>query len=295
MARPIVVAGADHLDLIEETAGEVEVELGAIIIEPIGRNTAPAIAAAALYADPDDVLVILPSDHLIRDTELFRDKVREAAAIAGEGYIVTFGITPTRPDTGYGYIQMGPPMGAARELVRFKEKPSLEEAVALVEDGNHLWNSGMFIARAGTLVEEMEVACPQVLEPVRQAITVTDDDVCLLGQGFAEAERISFDHAVMERTRRGTVLPLDAGWDDVGSYLALLANSDRDENGNAVAGPVILDDVHNSFIHATTRPVVVSGLSDVVVVETQAGVLVVPLDRSQDVRHLAERVGEVEG
>ena len=292
---PIVVAGADHLGLIEETAGEVDVELGVIIIEPVGRNTAPAIAAAALHSDPDEILVILPSDHLIHDVVRFQGHVLEAAELAVAGHIVAFGITPTRPDTGYGYIQTGDQVGSARRLVRFKEKPTREEAEALISDGDHLWNSGMFVARAGTLVEEMELACPDVLEPVRAAMTVTDDDICLLGHGFAEVEKISFDHAVMEHTTRGVVVPIDVGWDDIGSYVALLGNADRDEHGNVLIGNVVTEDVTGAYVNASTRTVVVAGLSDIIVVETEEGVLVVPLDRAQDVRSLAEQARQVEG
>lgn len=294
-AAPIVVAGADHLELIEDTAGEVEVDLGLIIVEPVGRNTAPAVAAAALLSDRDEVLVILPSDHLIGDVDAFRHHVLEAVDLASSGHIVTFGITPTRPDTGYGYLQVGEAVGVARHLIRFKEKPDLEMATAMIADGDHLWNSGMFVVGAGVVIAEMERTAPEMLEAVRASMSITDEDVCLLGRGFADVEKISFDHAVMEHTDRGVAIPIDVGWDDIGSYQALMGIAGKDEDGNALFGNVVTQDVSGSYVHASSRTVVVAGLSDVVVIETEDAVLVVPISHSQEVRELAERVREVEG
>jgi mannose-1-phosphate guanylyltransferase/mannose-6-phosphate isomerase len=260
-----------------------------VIVEPMGRNTAPAVAAAALLADSEDVLVILPADHLIRDTGAFQDGVRTAVRHALAGSIVAFGITPTRAETGYGYIETGDSVGDGWQVARFKEKPAVEEAGEMVADGRHLWNSGMFVAVAGTLIDEMAGICPALLEKVRGAVPTSIEGLAVLGPSFGAVEAISFDHAVMERTGRAVVIPLDVGWDDIGSYQALMGLSAKDGEGNAVSGPVVLENVTGSFIHATTRTVAVAGMSDVIVVEAADGVLVVPLSEAQRVKDLAER------
>lgn len=294
VAAPLVVAGSDHRQLIERIASDAGIRLEGIIVEPTGRNTAPAIAAAALTTTPDEVLVILPSDHLIRDGSRFQDHVKDAAGLAESGYLVTFGISPSRADTGYGYIEMGQQVGLAKKLVKFKEKPSSEEAEILVSDGNHLWNSGMFVARAATVVSEMATWCPDILEAVDAALPEGFGEVRILGSDFSGAAKTSFDHAVMEHTDLGVVIPMDVGWDDIGSYQALWEVSDKDDMGNVISGRVVVSDVSGSYIRANSRTVAVAGLSDVVVVGTEDGVLVIPRERSQEVRDLVDRVGEVE-
>lgn len=282
----IVVTGAAHVDLVRAEAASSPIETGLILVEPSGRNTAPAVIAAALASEPTDVLLILPSDHLVADPAGFRAAVRVAVDLAEQGDVVTFGIRPTRPETGYGYIEMGEPREGAFAVVRFKEKPGEEEAIELVADGHNLWNSGMFVVRADRVIAEAGEHRPELLASVKAALPGELDDVTWLDDVFAGVEAISFDHAVMERTRRAVVVPLDVGWDDVGSYRSLLAASDLDEAGNSVAGDVVLSDVTGSFVRATSRKVVVAGLDDVVVVETPDAVLVVPIDRAQDVRDL---------
>ncbi len=285
----IVVTGAAHVDLVraEVAAGTIETSL--ILVEPAGRNTAPAVIAAALAADPTDVLLILPSDHLVADPAGFRSAVEVAAGLADRGDVVTFGIRPTRPETGYGYIEIGEPREEAFVVARFKEKPEEGEAAELIADERNLWNSGMFVVRADRVIAEASEHSPELLAAVTAAIPGQLDDVTRLAEDFARVEAISFDHAVMERTRRAVVVPLDVGWDDVGSYRSLLAASDLDEAGNSVVGDVVLSDVSGSFVRATSRKVVVAGLDDVVVVETPDAELVVPIDRAQEVRHLGAR------
>jgi mannose-1-phosphate guanylyltransferase/mannose-6-phosphate isomerase len=258
-----------------------------VIVEPAAKNTGPAIAAAALCSDPEEVLVLLPADHLIGDDEAFRSHVADAVTMAETGSIVTFGVSPSRPETGYGYIQVAEPDGAGYRVERFKEKPSNDEALVLVAD--HLWNSGMFVATAGVLLAEMEMICPALLAGVEAALTPVEDGLMRLSHDFAEVEAISFDHAVMEHTERASVIPIDVGWDDVGSFQSLMTHMNKDADGNAVAGDVILDQAHGSFVHASSRLVVVSGLREVVVVETADAVLVVPLEDAQSVKGLAER------
>jgi mannose-1-phosphate guanylyltransferase/mannose-6-phosphate isomerase len=290
VASPTVVTGEAHLDLVHSSAEEAGVVLSLVIAEPEGRNTAAAALAAALVSDPEEVLALLPSDHLIRDDSGFAAAVDAATHHARKGAIVTFGIRPTRPETGYGYIEAAQAEGDALQVVRFREKPSADEAQRLSTDGRHYWNSGMFVATARTLVEEAERLCPEILEPVRRALRPVEDSLLRLGAEFLEAPAQPFDIAIMERTGRGLVLPLDVGWDDVGSFEALWEVSDKVSEGNATRGEVVLIDVAGSLVIATSRTVSVVGLDDVVVIETPDAVLVVPRDQSQRVREAARRI-----
>lgn len=286
----LVVTGQAHLDLVERELAQSQLPKGPILVEPEGRNTAPAVLAAAIVAADDDILVILPSDHLVSDDSGFRTAVATASDLASQGSIVTFGVTPTRPETGYGYIEAGDEEGQARRIDRFKEKPDVDEADRLWRDGRHYWNSGVFVASAGVIVDAAREHCPKVLAAVESALAdVAVGPVVQLGDGFREAPSISFDHAIMEHTGRGLVLPLDVGWSDVGSYRSLLEVSERDGQGNHVSGDVIISDVRGSYLKATSRRLVVAGVEDMVVVETADAVLVIPLDRAQDVRDLQTR------
>lgn len=291
VGAPIVVTGAAHAGLVDEALDVAGIGDHLVLVEPVGRNTAPAALAAALVAGSDDVLVILPSDHLISDHEGFRDAITGAARHAGEGGIVTFGIKPSRPETGYGYIEMGEPRGeSAFEVRRFKEKPDRATAEEMVGDGRHVWNSGMFVARSDHLIDEAATHCPAILDGVRQAVPRGNGPVEELSEAFAAVEAQSIDYAIMEKTDRAVVIPIDVGWDDVGSYQSLLTAVDRDADGNHIEGDVVIDEVTGSFIKASSRRVAVAGVSDVVVVETPEAVLVVPLERSQAVRDLMRRV-----
>lgn len=289
---PIVVTGAAHRRLVESA---LEIGLNRpsrIIIEPVGRNTAPAAVAAAMVAEPDDVLVIVPSDHLISDVDGFRNGMAMAADHALRGGIVTFGIEPSRPETGYGYIEIGDRKGPGVFEVRvFKEKPDMEGARQMATDGRHVWNSGMFVARSDHLLEEARLHCPGIVEGVEHALSAPDGDVCELAASFRDVDANSIDYAIMEKTDRALVIPIDVGWDDVGSFESLLSAVARDSDGNYVDGEITMSDVSGSFLKATSRKVAVAGLNDIVVVETPDAVLVVPLDRSQDVRRLSRDVG----
>lgn len=292
---PLVVTGKAHVSLVHDALRDAGVGSARILVEPVGRNTAPAALAAALAAEPGDVLVIVPSDQLISDVSAFREAVGLAAEQAGKGHIVTFGIKPTRPETGYGYIEIGNQLGdGAHEVTRFKEKPVAAEAELLASDGRHVWNSGMFVARADHLLAEAGSHCPDILAGVKGALPAVGAqaagiEIDEFGETFGGIEAISIDYAIMEKTDKALVIPIDVGWDDVGSYESLLAALSRDAAGNHVEGNVTINDVSGSFIKGTSRAVAVSGLSGVVVVETPDAVLVVPLDRSQSVRELSER------
>lgn len=287
-SAPLVITGEGHIDLVRTTAATAKVAPALIIVEPAGRNTAPAAMAAALVSDPEDVLVILPSDHLISDEDSFRDAVSQAVSVASSGHIVTFGIVPTSPETGYGYIEKGASLDGAFLVERFKEKPEFDEAERIYNDGNHLWNSGIFVVSAQVLLEEAASHAPHVLEGVKAALTAPRGDVLRLAESFAGVDKISFDHAVMEKTTSAAVVPLEVGWDDVGSFDALWAVSDQDEQGNVLSGDAVTLDVTGSLVLATSRRVAVAGLDDVVVVETPEAVLVLPRSRSQEVKRLVE-------
>lgn len=288
LGAPVVVTGSAHVELARSALAAAGITNSLVVVEPTGRNTAPAVIAAALVADPDDVLVIVPSDHLITDIGGFRSAVHKAADHAMEGGIVTFGIEPTRPETGYGYIEIGESLGRdAFSVRRFKEKPDPAEAARMIADGRHFWNSGMFVARADHLLEEAAIHCPAIVEGVRAALPPEGEGPVRLADSFGSIEASSLDYAVMEKTDRATVVPIDVGWDDVGSYQSLLDALERDSQGNHFDGTVTTSEVHGSLVVATSRKVALSGLDDVVVIETPEAVLVVPLDRSQEVRDLA--------
>lgn len=284
---PVIVAGATHAHLVEEACNRAGVPPHLVILEPAGRNTAPACVAGALSADPRDVLVILPSDHLIADTESFRATVDEAARHAEQGSIVVFGVTPDRPETGFGYIRAGEKRSEGWSVAEFVEKPELARAEQMVEQAGYLWNSGMFVLTAETLLAETRRVAPSLVAGVEGAMRPGSGGWMELGPEFAEVESVSFDHAVMEKTDRGVVFPLEAGWDDIGSFQALWAASDRDEHGNTVEGDVVLREVEGSLIRATSRRVAAAGLDGVVIIETPDAVLVVPRSRAQLVRELA--------
>jgi mannose-1-phosphate guanylyltransferase/mannose-6-phosphate isomerase len=288
VGSPMIVSGVAHRDLVEEALAHAGAEAHSIVLEPVGRNTAPAVLAAALASDPDETLVLLPADHLIHDVAGFRDAVKRAVELAEEGWLVTFGVEPKRPETGYGYIEAGEEVGHGRRVLRFIEKPPLEEAVRMVEGGAHLWNSGMFVARASTLIEQARQHAPTLLSAVEEAIPGEAGRVVELGETFATVEPISFDHAIMERTDRAVVIPIDVGWDDVGSYQALWELGEKDPDGNVVLGQAEVIDVTNSLIVVTSRKVGVAGLEDVVVVETPDAVLVMSKEMAQSVRSLSE-------
>jgi mannose-1-phosphate guanylyltransferase/mannose-1-phosphate guanylyltransferase/mannose-6-phosphate isomerase len=273
-------------------------ELGAaarIILEPVARNTAPAVAVAALAAmcqDPDAVLVVLPADHAVADATLFQDTVRAAMPLAEAGYLVTFGVPPTRPETGYGYIQRAEalPEGGFR-VARFVEKPDADTARQYCERGDYWWNSGMFVLRADRVVAELERFEPDMVAACRAALGTSCQDLDFLrldAEKFAASPEKSIDYAVMERTDRAAVLPLATAWSDLGSWDALWEAGAKDASGNVVHGDVLLADVRDSFVHAESRLVTAVGLADHIVVETTDAVLVAPRHRVQEVKQLVD-------
>lgn len=286
--RPLVIANEEHRFVAAEQLQQVGAEPAAIILEPVGRNTAPAIAVAALEATRDGgdaLLLVLPSDHVINNETAFRSAVQAAAAAAEAGKLVTFGIVPTGPETGYGYIKAADGQGL-RAVERFVEKPDLGTATRYVSSGQYYWNSGMFLFKASRYLQELERFQPAMLAGSRQAWQQArrDADFTRLDkEAFTAVPSDSIDYAVMEKTADAVVIPLDAGWNDVGSWTALRDVSQQDGDGNAHQGDVIAIDCRNTYAYAQ-RLVALVGLDDVVVVETDDAVLVGKADRMQDVK-----------
>ena len=293
-AAPIVVAGEDHRFLVAEQLRQVGAPTPAILLEPIGRNTAPAIAAAALQAlrdGEDPLLLVLPSDHVVRDADAFRAAVRAAMPAAEQGALVTFGIMPDAPETGFGYIEAERGEGVQRVL-RFVEKPDAVTAQTYLDAGGYYWNSGMFLLRASRYLEELRKFRADIVGGAQAAFDAAQRDgdfIRLDKAAFAACPADSIDYAVMEKTDAAMVLPVDIGWNDVGSWSALWEVSEQDGDGNAHHGDVISIDSRNSYAYAR-RMVALVGVDDLVVVETDDAVLVARKDRVQQVKDVVARL-----
>ena len=291
---PIVVANAEHRFIAAEQLQQVGTSASAILLEPVGRNTAPAIAVAALEAaghGQDPLLLVLPSDHVIADEQAFRAAVAVAAEAAEAGQLVTFGITPTRPETGYGYIKAGAGENA-RPVERFVEKPDLSTAEGYVASGDYFWNSGMFLFKASRYLQELAKHAPAIAEAAQQAWQNSRRDIDFIrldSEAFAASPSDSIDYAVMEKTDAAAVVPLDAGWNDVGSWSALHDVSAKDADGNAHHGDVIAIDCRDTYAYGD-RLIAMIGLEDVVVVETVDAVLVGKRERMQEVKDVVAQI-----
>ena len=294
-ARPIIVCNSDHRFLVEEEAALAGVKPRAIVLEPVARNTAPAIAAAAVLVeaeDADGILLVMPSDHVITDRDPFLAAVRGAAEVAAKGKLVLFGIKPTAPHTGYGYIRRGAPLPGFDNVFAvdaFTEKPNAETAAHYLAAGNYAWNSGIFVLSVGAFLAELSRLAPGLLEAVRASIGAATTDLGFLrleDAAFARAPQKSFDYAVMEKTDRAAVVEGHFRWSDIGSWDAIFQLADRDARGNALHGPVVAADADNCVVHAEDRLVAVLGVKDLVVVATTDAVLVIPRERAQEVREL---------
>ena len=287
VTAPIVVGNLDHTSLISGQAREIGTEPKAIIVEPQGRNTAPAVALAAHAVEPGDLMLVMPSDSLILDESAFRHAVSQAVEPAASGRLVTFGVHPSRPETGYGYIEVGESRGPWSLVSRFVEKPDLPTAQQYLAGGRHLWNAGMFLFTAGRLLEEMAKHAPAVLNTVSASWDERShsDGFVEPGSEFAASPSISIDHAVMERSDSVAVVPMDAGWSDVGSWQALWELG-ATGSANVSLGETQLHDVNGSYVRSGDRLVAVIGLDDIVVVDTPDALLIASKSRSQDVKLL---------
>jgi mannose-1-phosphate guanylyltransferase/mannose-6-phosphate isomerase len=302
-AAPVIVCNEAHRFLVAEQLRQTNVEPRATVLEPFGRNTAPAIALAAhaalkstaAGANVDPVLLVLPADHVIRDVPAFQKAVRAALPAAEEGKLVTFGIVPNAPETGYGYIQRGEAGGAVYRIARFVEKPVAQKAAEFVKSGDYYWNSGMFMFRARRYLQELERLAPEIAKICEAAFAgaKTDLDFTRIDpKSFESCPSDSIDYAVMEKTSDAVVVPLDAGWSDVGSWAALHDASEADARGNVARGDVIAEDSDGCYLYSESRLVAVVGLENHVVIETKDAVLVAPKDRVQDVKKLVFRLKE---
>jgi mannose-1-phosphate guanylyltransferase/mannose-6-phosphate isomerase len=302
LGAPVVVCNESHRFMVAEQLRAVDTTPGAILLEPVGRNTAPALAVAAMQAlltGDDSLLLVLPADHVIGDEVALCTAVANAALEARRGRLVTFGIVPTAPETGYGYIRAGEPLnpdaGAAFEVAAFVEKPDLATARSYVDSGEYYWNSGMFLFSAAEYLRQLEQFAPQMVQLCRAALddaTVDLDFIRLAAAPFAACPADSIDYALMEKTTMGAVIPLAAGWNDVGSWSALWDIGAKDEQGNVVRGDVLTTGVENCYLHASTRMIAAVGLTDHVVIETADAVLVAARDKVQDVKAIVNQLKE---
>ena len=293
---PIVVCNEENRFLVAEQLRAVDVAWQHVVLEPEGRGTAAAIALSASLAVGEvknAQLLVLPADHLIDEEARFVDAVATAAAASGEGAVVTFGIAPTRPETGYGYIEMeGSNRQGIHKVREFVEKPDRERARAYLASGRHFWNSGMFVTDAQVALQEIEAHSPKVATAVARSVREGGSDLDFFrpGRAFLESPGVSFDVAVMEKTARAAVLPVDFGWSDVGSWESVLEASATDASGNHFAGDVLDVDVEDSLIYAGHRMVGAVGVGRLIIVETADAVLVADRDRAQEVARLVERL-----
>ena len=289
---PVIVANVQHADEIERQLAEIGIEPAALILEPAGRNTAPAIALAALAAPPEALMLVMPSDHLIRDAAAFLKAIEAATEIAQDGWLVTFGIAPDRAETGYGYIGQGEPVApGVRRVGHFVEKPDAATAAMLVADGQHLWNGGIFLFRADAYLAALKLHAPAVLEACQAAFGRSQTRGAHLSPdaaSFAAAPSISIDYAVMEKAERVAVVPVSMGWSDIGSWDALHEVREADADGNVLAGEALAIDSSNCLVHSDGPTVVTVGVQDLIVIATEDAVLVVPRGHSQRVREAVE-------
>jgi mannose-1-phosphate guanylyltransferase / mannose-6-phosphate isomerase len=294
----LYVCNEEHRFLVAEQVSHLDRKPAAIILEPEGRNTAPALTLAALYLvqrDPDALMIVMPADHVMTQPQAFVDAVQQGRADAGQGALVTFGIVPDRPESGYGYIRRGSalPDSSAFRVGEFVEKPDLQTAQAYLDSGDYYWNSGIFLMRADRWLDEVERFAPLILQHCRAAMRLGSQDCDFFRVSkadFLSCPSDSIDYAVMEKTDRAVVLPLSAGWSDVGAWPALWNICPRDADGNVIRGDVLAEDTHNAFLLAQHRCVATVGLDDIIVIETADAVLVASKDKAQDVKAIVNRL-----
>ncbi|HEX4893551.1 MAG TPA: mannose-1-phosphate guanylyltransferase/mannose-6-phosphate isomerase [Hyphomicrobiaceae bacterium] len=298
--EPILLCNNDHRFLVKEELERAHMESGSIFLEPVARNTAPAIAVAAMAVareNPSGILVVMPSDHVIRQEAQFIEAVLRAAKVAETGRLVLFGIQPSGPHTGYGYIRQGAPLvggdAGAYAVDAFFEKPNQATAESYVAAGNYFWNSGIFVLGARTFLDELQKLEPAIYEAAKAALAGVKEDLGFLRldrDAFAQAPNISIDYAVMEKTRLAAMLPVDVGWSDVGSWSSLWDIAPHDENGNYVNGDAVLEDSTNLFVHSERSLVSTIGVKDLVIVDTPDALLVADKSRSQDVSRVVAKL-----
>jgi len=289
---PILVANAAHAEIIDEQLQASGLEDYRVLLEPFGRNTAPAIALAALETQADDAMLVMPSDHTIADLPAFHAAIARALPLVAEGWLITFGITPDAPETGYGYIKMGRNCEEMiHEVLRFVEKPDAEHAAAMLAEGGHAWNAGIFMFRAGAYLAALERHQPEMLAAVRNSLekaTRTGRHISPDPQAFAACPSDSIDYAIMEREKLVACVPVDMGWSDVGSWDSLHAISEKDIQGNAVRGQTMPLGARNCLVHTDGPRVTLVDVDDLIVVVSQGDVMILRRGESQKVRKVTE-------
>lgn len=297
-SAPLILCNEEHRFLVSEQLAGVRVQADNILLEPFGRNTAPAVAMAALHLlreGRDELMLVLPADHLLEDEAEFKRALEVATRAAEQGQLVLFGIRPNRPETGYGYIRAGSDAAADghQPVAEFIEKPDAERAQRFLDSGEYFWNSGMFLFRASHFLEELQRYEPEIHEACVLSYERSREDLAFLRidrDSFAACPDKSIDYAVMERTERARVVPLDSAWSDIGSWQALWESLDKDAHGNALRGDTLVEDSRNCLVQSNDKLVAVLGMDDTVVIETSDAVLVAPRSRSQQVRQLVEKL-----
>lgn len=298
-APPLIVCNEEHRFLVAEQLRCIQIKPSAILLEPEGRNTAPAIAIAALAAlekDPQAVLLVLPADHVIRKVEVFQDVIQKALPLLSQDLLLTFGIVPSRPETGYGYIQRGEQLTQhIHKVAQFVEKPNLATAKKYVDSGDYFWNSGMFLFKAQTYLEELKQFEPQIFNICQQAFDklsfdLNSDFIRVNEEIFKRCISKSIDFAVMEKTSKAAVIALDVGWSDIGAWSALWEIGEQDSQGNILQGDVFIDKVTNSYLRSEHRLLAALGIENLIVVETADAVLVAHKDYAQNVKNVVEHL-----
>lgn len=290
---PLVVCNDDHRFLIAQQLQDIGISKAKVMLEPVGRNTAPAVALAAFEVqqagESDSLMLVLPADHVIRDTAAFELAITQASVLAEAGGLVTFGIKPTRPETGYGYIKAGQDCN----VEKFVEKPDLATAQSYIDSGDYLWNSGMFLFKASQYLAELQQHRPDIYAAVELAYTQRTEDLDFIrigAEAFQACPSESIDYAVMEPTLNAKVVPYDGDWSDIGAWDALHDYSDKDTHNNVLVGDVMAESTHNSFIRSESRLVATVGVNNLVVIETADAVLIMDKDQSQDVKKIVSRI-----
>ena len=306
-ARPIVICNETYGAMVDSQLRDIDMPASSIFLEPVGRNTAPAVAVAALKAaanNPDALILVLPADHLIQDISAFHAALKLGIGFAQQSGLVTFGIVPDRPETGYGYIRKGQPVQIHKDQVpdngnvgfsiaEFVEKPDIQTARHYVSSGDYFWNSGMFMFPVSGVLEELRQFVPEIVGACERALAegrAESGFFYLDHAAFAACPSDSIDYAVMEKTRHGVMIPLNAGWDDVGSWEALWKVGKKDASGNVVSGDVICVDTENTFVRSESRLVTVLGVRDLAIVETPDAILVSALSNTQGVKQIVDRL-----
>ncbi|TQQ42026.1 mannose-1-phosphate guanylyltransferase/mannose-6-phosphate isomerase [Vibrio cholerae] len=294
---PLLICNQEHRFIVAEQLRQQRIKHGGIVLEPVGRNTAPAIALAALHATKhgdDPLLLVLAADHVIQNQAAFTKAVKNAIKPAEQGMLVTFGIVPTAPETGYGYIKQGEVVGeTAYRVAQFVEKPNLATAEQYLASGEYYWNSGMFLFKASRYLKELKAHRPDILHACELAMQGARGDldfVRIEEASFTECPEDSIDYAVMEKTQDALVVPMDAGWSDVGSFSALWEVSPKDSQGNVMVGDVIAEQTRNSYIYAQNKLVSTVGVDNLVIIETKDAVLVANKDKVQDVKNVVNQL-----